>query len=186
MRILGIDPGSRVTGWGVIEASGWDVGRVAHGALRLDATAPLASRLHQLAEALADVVTRQRPDVAAVEDVFHARNARAALVLGQARGVVLLVLTQAGLPLFEYAPALVKSSVTGSGRAEKPQVQQALAVQLGMRELPMPLDASDALAIALCHAAESRMKRHLAGMPQDVALALSSRRRRSRGRTLRA
>jgi crossover junction endodeoxyribonuclease RuvC len=162
VRILGIDPGSRVMGWGVIDADGWDARFVAHGVVRLPGDAPLHERLKLIASGLSAVIEQQRPTVASVEAVFHAKNARAALVLGHARGVVLLVLAQASLPLFEYAPARVKTSVTGSGRAEKEQVQKALAVQLGLRQLPTPLDASDALAVAACHAAEARLRRHVA------------------------
>ena len=98
----------------------------------------------------------------AVEQVFTAKNARSALVLGHARGVVLLAASRAGLSFHEYTPMQVKSSVTGYGRAEKEQVQQAVATQLCLREPPKPLDASDALAVALCHAAASRMSERLA------------------------
>ena len=162
MRILGIDPGSRVTGWGVLDADGWDVKFVAFGAIRTTDGNALSERLQAIAAGLRGVIAEQKPDVAAVEEIFTARHPRGALVLGHARGVALLAAAEAGLRLHEYTPMQVKSAVTGTGRAEKTQVQAALATQLGMRELPHPLDASDALAIALCHAAEARL---LARMP---------------------
>ena len=173
MRILGIDPGSRVTGWGVLDVDGWETRVVAHGAIRtLDGELP--SRLCRLATGLSALLAAHAPEAAAVESVFSAEHPRSALVLGHARGVVLLLMAQGGVPLFEYPPARVKSAVTGSGRAGKEQVQRALATQLGLRELPRPLDASDALAVALCHAAASRMHRALQGMGDDQAAIVAS------------
>lgn len=162
MRILGIDPGSRVTGWGLLDSSGWDVSLLAHGALRLADEGELPPRLVALAAGLRDVLAEHRPEAVAVERVFAAKNARSALVLGHARGVALLVAAEAGLPVAEYTPMQVKSSVTGYGGADKKQVQAVLATQLKLRELPRPLDASDAIAIALCHAATARLASRLA------------------------
>lgn len=161
MRVLGVDPGSRVTGWGLVAADGWETTRIAHGAVRCRQDAPLPQRLLQVGEALDAVIAEHSPDVVAVEQVFAARNARSALVLGHARGVVLLCAARAGLPLHEYSPSQVKNAVTGNGRAEKEQVRLALTTQLCLPEPPRPLDASDALAIALCHAASVRFVRHL-------------------------
>ena len=187
MRILGIDPGSRVTGWGVLDADGWDVRFVAFGAIRTADGNTLSGRLQAIAAGLRGVIAEPRPDVAAVEEIFTARHPRGALVLGHARGVALLAAAEAGLMLHEYTPMQVKNAVTGTGRAEKAQVQAALATQLGMRELPQPLDASDALAVALCHAAEARA---LARMPAGdgpaaawVALQAASLSGGGRGRT---
>jgi crossover junction endodeoxyribonuclease RuvC len=161
VRILGIDPGSRVTGWAAVDADGWDVALHALGALRLREDDALHLRLAQLAAALRAVLDDVRPEVVAIERVFAAKNAHSALVLGHARGVVLLCAAEAGLLVAEHAPAAVKSSVCGYGRAEKQQVQLALATQLGLRELPRPLDASDALAVAVAHAASARLERRL-------------------------
>lgn len=182
MRILGIDPGSRVTGWGVLDASGWETRAVAHGVIRTG-SGELPDRLCRLAERLAELMIEHAPQAAAVESVFGAEHARSALILGHARGVVLLTLAQGGIPLFEYPPARVKSAITGSGRADKEQVQLALATQLGMAALPRPLDASDALAVALCHAGSARMTSTLERLGEDgaaIAAALrpgASRRR---------
>lgn len=156
MRILGIDPGSRVTGWGLLDAASGDARMLCHGAIRTG-DGELPARLCRLADALAALVRDHAPHAAAVEAVFSAAHARSALVLGHARGVVLLTIAQAGVPLFEYPPARVKSAVTGSGRADKEQVARALATQLCLRDVPHPVDASDALAVALCHVAASRM-----------------------------
>lgn len=168
VRILGIDPGSRVTGWGVLDVSGWETRVVAHGVIRTGAGA-LPERLCRLAEGIESLLRDHAPEAAAVEAIFGAEHARSALVLGHARGVALLLLAQGGVPLFEYPPARVKSAVTGNGRAAKEQVQQALATQLGMAALPRPLDASDALAVALCHAGAARVTGTLARMGEDAA-----------------
>lgn len=166
MRVLGIDPGSRCTGWGVVDADGWEVAYVAAGAIRLGSQrAELPARLATLAESLRAVLAAHAPECVAVEQVFSAKNARSALVLGHARGVALLVAAEAGLPLHEYTPMQVKSAVAGWGRADKLQVQQAVATQLALRRLPEPLDASDALAIATCHAGAARLEARLARLP---------------------
>ena len=180
MRILGIDPGSRVTGWGVLDSSGWDIRVVAHGAIRAGDGGPLGERLVRLMEGLRQVIVAHGPQVVAIEEVFTAKNARSALILGHARGVALLAACEAGLPIHEYAPTQVKSAITGSGRAEKAQVQAALAVQLAMREIPRPIDASDALAVALCHAATARFTERVAA--QDARATLAPGRPTRRGR----
>jgi crossover junction endodeoxyribonuclease RuvC len=175
MRILGIDPGSRVTGWGVLDCSGWEIRFVALGVVRTGDGDELGARLCRLAAGLREVIRSQAPDVAVVEQVFSARNARSALVLGHARGVVLLAAGEASLVIHEYAPTQVKTAVTGSGRAEKEQVQAALAAQLGLRTLPSPLDASDALAVALCHAATARFTSKLSRRDEAVPAVRSRR-----------
>ncbi len=161
MLILGIDPGSRVTGWGILDVTGWDARLVACGAIRTG-DGPLASRLCRLADDLGAVLQDHGPQEAAIEAVFVRDHARAALVLGHARGVAMLTLARAGLEPAEYPPASVKSAITGNGRAGKDQVAAALAVQLRLRELPGPLDASDAVAVALCHAASAAARAALA------------------------
>lgn len=149
-RILGIDPGSRVTGYGIVEG-GWGSARcIAYGTLRLGDNRPMGERLADLYEALGRLVRDHAVDEVAVERVFVARNADSALKLGHARGVVLLVVQQAGLPLFEYTPAQVKKSVTGSGRAIKGQMVSLVRAILGLDADP-PEDAADALAIAMTH-----------------------------------
>jgi crossover junction endodeoxyribonuclease RuvC len=149
MRVLGIDPGSSATGYGVVERDGSRLRHVAHGTLR-PRGATSALRLHALYESLREVARHHAPDVAAVERVFVAQSARSALVLGQARGVALAALGSLGLGVTEYAPAEVKQAVTGVGRADKRQVAFMVRRLLGLERLPAS-DAADALAAAIGH-----------------------------------
>ena len=151
MRVVGLDPGLRVTGWGVVDAADGRLGYVADGALVTDERLPLAERLKQLADGLAAVVARYRPDEAAVEETFVNRNAVSTLRLGQARGVAMLIPAQAGLPVAEYLPNLVKKTVVGTGHAAKEQVKLMIGMLLPGAALSTP-DAADALAVAVCHA----------------------------------
>lgn len=150
VRVLGIDPGSRLTGWGIVEHAASATRHVDNGVLVLDAKAPLCDRLLAIHEGVTALIAEHAPDVVAVEGVFSARNAGSALKLGQARGAALVAASRAGLPVFEYAPTEVKQSVVGTGRAEKEQVQQMIRIILGLREVAQA-DASDALAVAVCH-----------------------------------
>ncbi len=152
MRILGIDCGSRVTGYGVIEAHGRALRPVGYGAIRTPHSGELADRLVAVAEGLDDVIRRYRPDEAAIEDAFTRVNARSALVLAHVRGVAVLSAARAGLSVASYAPAQVKSSVAGLGNASKEQVRFMVGSLLGLREVISPLDISDALAVACSHA----------------------------------
>lgn len=150
MRVLGIDPGSRFCGFGVVEdAGGTRVRHLAHGVLSLGEDEPIEERLRLLHLGLARELSAHRPDVVAIEDVFHARNARSALVLGQARGVALLAAAQSGAKVRSFPPSTIKQAVTGTGRAEKDQVGRMVAVLLGIT-IEGRLDASDALATAIC------------------------------------
>ncbi|MBI3994049.1 MAG: crossover junction endodeoxyribonuclease RuvC [Candidatus Lambdaproteobacteria bacterium] len=151
MKILGIDPGSRFTGWGVVELRHKQTAYVASGTLRLDAQAELAQRLVALSHGVQELLRTHRPDQAALERIFAARNARSALVLGHARGVILCDLARAGLPLFEYTATQVKQAVVGGGRAGKDQVLAMVAMLLRHRA-PLQEDEADALAVALTHA----------------------------------
>lgn len=151
MRVLGLDPGLRRTGWGVIEWDGQRLRFTAAGCVTADAAQPLAHRLADLHRALGEVAGRFAPDEAAVEETFVNRNPASTLKLGQARGAVLLVPALRGIPVAEYAATLVKKSVTGSGHAGKEQVCAMVATLLpGSRTANH--DASDALAVAICHA----------------------------------
>ncbi len=151
VRILGLDPGLRRTGWGVVEIAGNALSYVACGSVETDKEADLAARLAQLHQGLAAMVARYSPDEAAVEETFVNADSRGALKLGQARGIVLFVPAQAGLPVAEYAPNLVKKSIVGAGRAEKAQVRMMVKVLLPKAD-PATEDAADALAIAITHA----------------------------------
>jgi crossover junction endodeoxyribonuclease RuvC len=156
--ILGIDPGSHTTGWAIVGQEGRRLSRVVSGAIRLPAAEALSDRLGQLQRTLEELIDRHTPEVLAVEDIFTHKNARSALALGQARGVVLAAAGRRALPLFTYPPATVKRAVCGHGRAGKPQIQRMVQVLLSLAEL-VPADESDALAIAICHALCSRTTR---------------------------
>lgn len=151
MLIIGIDPGLSCTGWGVVAKSGSRLTHVANGQVRTDAKAPLAERLVMLDRELTDVILAHRPDSGAVEEVFVNANPQSTLKLGQARGVCLLTLARAGLPVSEYATRLVKKALVGTGGAEKVQVQAMLGVLLPGVKLA-GADAADALAVAIAHA----------------------------------
>lgn len=140
-----------ITGYGLLAGDGVKNPRyVEAGTIKTTPKAPLEARLLTVYDSLTRVLTAHRPDEVAIEDVFHAKNARSALALGHARGVALLAAAHAGRPVFTYAPARIKQAVTGSGRAGKDQVAKVLAMLLGL-EAPPPPDAADALAVALCH-----------------------------------
>jgi crossover junction endodeoxyribonuclease RuvC len=151
VRIFGIDPGSVRTGYGCVESIASRHHLVICGHLSAPAHATFPEKLKHIHAGLATLLALHRPDCVAVESIFHARNVRSALTLGHARGVVLLAACEAGLPVFEYAPAEVKRAVVGFGRAEKHQVQQMIKVLLGLDTAPSPHDVADALAIAICH-----------------------------------
>ena len=150
MRLIGLDPGLRLTGWGVIEIEGNRLRHVAHGVVRVPAAGTLAERLRELFDGVAAIVEAQRPLEAAVEETFVNINAGSTLKLGQARGVVVLAPARAGLPVFEYAANLVKKSVTGAGHADKRQI--AMMVGRLLPGVEATNDAADALAVAICHA----------------------------------
>lgn len=152
MRILGIDPGSRFTGWGLLAHDLGSSQYVASGTLRLGEGTDLSERLIRLAEGLNAIIAEHKPEACAIESIFTARNARSALVLGHARGVILLTAAQHGLPIQEYAPTEVKQAVVGVGRATKDQVNQMVGMLLN-RRVPYQEDEADALAVALTHAA---------------------------------
>lgn len=157
MRILGIDPGSSATGFGVIERREGRLIHVAHGVVRPLAGAALPTRLDQLYGTVTDVIAQHAPDCAAVEEVFVAVSPRSALVLGQARGAILAAVARAGVPVNEYAPARIKRSVTGNGRATKQQVKTMVKRLLSLDREPAS-DAADALAAAISHANAGRLE----------------------------
>ena len=157
MRILGIDPGSNVTGYGIIESEGSHHTAVLFGAIKTKARLSFAERLLQIHDGLMEVLAREPAHVVAVEGVFYAANVQSALKLGHARGVALLVAARQGLPVFEYSALEIKSAIVGYGRAEKGQVQSMVRFLLRLAEIPSPNDAADALAVAICHA--HRMRR---------------------------
>ena len=152
MRVLGIDCGSEYTGYGVVEEL--TDGRLvccAVGAIKLKSASAMAVRLKKIFSDLTAIIAEHRPEIVAIEDVFYAVNAKTALKLGQVRGVAMLAASSSGLEVTEYSPLSIKSAVVGYGRAEKEQVQQMVTRLLNLSVAPEPMDASDALAIAICH-----------------------------------
>ena len=158
MRILGIDPGIGSTGYGIIETDGSTHNAVLFGAIATQTRRPFQVRLLKIYQDLSKVLSRERADIMAIEEVFHATNVQSALKLGHARGIALLVAAQQGLDIYEYSPLEIKSAVVGYGRADKTQIQAMVRFLLGLPEIPSPDHAADALAVAICHA--HRMKQN--------------------------
>ena len=150
VRILGIDPGTAVTGYGIVVFDGRTPTLIECGVIRTKAKDPLAARLHTIHEGITELIARHQPDTIAVEDVFYARNVRTTVVLGHARGVILLAGQQADLTICEYPPAVIKKAITGTGAATKEQVQFMVAKLLRLKSAPQPADAADGVAAALC------------------------------------
>lgn len=161
MRVMGIDPGTAICGWGIIDADGDDVRLVDYGALTTEAGLPLASRLQFIYWRLDELVHRHRPEAVAVEQLFFSKNVTTALAVGHARGVVLLAAANAGIAVHEYRPMEVKQAIVGYGNATKGQVQQMVRMLLALDDIPRPDDAADALAVALCHAQSARYRARL-------------------------
>jgi crossover junction endodeoxyribonuclease RuvC len=152
MRILGVDCGTEITGYGVVEvAVDGSLTHLESGAIRLSSRESLSARLARVFEKLCSVIDDRQPDQVAIEDVFYAVNVKSALKLGQVRGVAMLAASLSGLPVAEYAPLAIKSAVVGYGKADKAQVQNMVARLLRLDAAPEPADVADALAIAICH-----------------------------------
>src|SRR5512136_2539939 len=150
MRVLGIDPGSRITGYGIIDKEGNRLIHVDNGAIFTDSHKDFPMRLQRIYRGLTEIIEQYRPDAVAVENIFFANNVQSALKLGQARGAAIVAGVNAGLPVFEYTALQVKQAVVGHGRADKQQVQKMLKALLNLPETAQE-DASDALAAAVCH-----------------------------------
>lgn len=162
MRTIGIDPGTAIMGWGVVDEAGGTLRPVAFGVLTTPAGDSPAQRLLTLHAGLAELLRLHQPAAAAVEELFFSRNVTTALAVGQARGVILLTLAQAGVQVYEYKPREVKQAVAGYGGAEKRQMQEMVRMTLGLEAIPRPDDAADALAVAICHAYTAPMLRRIA------------------------
>jgi crossover junction endodeoxyribonuclease RuvC len=151
VRVLGIDPGTHVCGWGVVRREGSTLRAEAYGVVRAPGNAPIERRLAAVSRGIAEVVARFRPTEAAIEEVFYGRDVRAAVRIGEGRGAALVALAEAGLPVSGYANNVVKRSVAGAGRADKVRVRTMVRALLALGAIDGPLDASDALALAICH-----------------------------------
>jgi crossover junction endodeoxyribonuclease RuvC len=176
VRVLGVDPGTAVTGWGLVERRNGRVGYLAHGAVTTRPRLTIPGKLAAIHAALTELCAVWHPDVLALEQNFVGRNVQSAFRLGEVRGIALLAAASAQVTVAEYAPATVKLAVTGTGRAEKEQVQRAIVRELRVTERLVP-DAADALAIALCHLYTVRLATVLAGAdaPQRSATVLGGR-----------
>lgn len=152
MRILGIDPGIAIVGWGVVDYDGSGFRPVDFGAIRTSSTTPTELRLLEISEQITGIITRFKPEASSIEELFWNTNQKTGIIVAEARGVIILELTRRGVPLFEYTPLQVKQSVVGYGRAEKKQVIAMVTMMLGLKKPPTPDDTADALALAICHA----------------------------------
>jgi crossover junction endodeoxyribonuclease RuvC len=162
MIVLGIDPGIATTGYGIVRDSpNGRLHEIDHGVIRTDSKTPQPLRLKEIHEKLALLIEQHKPEAIAIEELFFNKNVRSAMIVGQARGVVILTGILADLELSEYTPLQVKQAVTRYGRAEKIQVQQMVKTLLGLSEIPKPDDAADALAVAICHLHSYKMRRTL-------------------------
>ena len=159
LRILGLDPGSRFTGYGLVDRRGARLACVAHGRIALAKAAPLASRLADLSLELTTLIRAHGPDVVVLESLYHGVNPRSLIVLAQARGALITTVALAGLPIHEYSPAEVKTALTGHGRADKQQVSRMVSLVLGLKDERLSPDAGDALAVAICYAQRLRLDR---------------------------
>ncbi len=151
MRILGIDPGIAIVGYGVVDKEGNSYKTIAYDAVTTRAHTPLPERLEKVYNGVNEIIKKYKPDAMSIEELFFNNNAKTALTVGQARGVIILAAMQNKIPVYEYTPLQVKQALTGYGRASKTQIQQMMKSMLGLSEVPKPDDVADALAIAVCH-----------------------------------
>jgi len=162
MRILGIDPGTVIMGYGVIEARDDKTALIEGGALTTQERSPIGERLSYMYHRLLEIISRYQPDAVAIEQPFMAKNAKAALAVGRAQAIAILAAADKGIPTYEYTPTQVKQRVTNYGASSKEQVQEMVRLTLGLAEVPQPNDAADALAVALCHLYETHLDSLLA------------------------
>jgi crossover junction endodeoxyribonuclease RuvC len=158
VRVIGVDPGTAITGWGLVEGDGNDLVAVAYGVITTAAGTPLPERLQAIYQELTKVVDQWQPDTSAIEELFFSRNAKTALAVGHGRGAAMLALANANLDITEYKPLEVKQALTGHGGADKHQMQQMVKLLLTLDDIPRPDDAADALAVAICHLHSARLR----------------------------
>jgi crossover junction endodeoxyribonuclease RuvC len=152
IKILGIDPGTTIMGWGIVEKSGSKISPISYGCIRSSSTSSRDERLLNIFETLNDIIKKEAPDEVAIEELFFFKNQKTVISVAEARGVAILAAKKSGLKFFEYTPLQIKQALTGYGRADKAQIQEMVRVHCKLKECPKPDDAADALAIALCHA----------------------------------
>ncbi len=162
MKVLGIDPGSRITGYGIVENTGNGLSHIDNGGIQPDRKLPFSQRLKKIFDELADLIDTHKPDVVAIENVFVAKNVRSSLLLGHARGTAMVAASLADIEVEEYSPSEVKQAIVGTGRATKNQIQHMVKIMLGLPEVAFE-DASDALAVAICHCNTSAFQSKLRG-----------------------
>lgn len=158
MRIIGIDPGIALVGYGVIECVGSEIKLLEYGCIATKSTSATPNRLGLIYRELGSIIDEFEPQEAAIEELFFNKNVKTAITVGQARGVEILACKEKGLEIFEYTPLQVKQAIVGYGRAEKHQIQEGVRMMLSMSNIPKPDDAADALAIAICHSFSHRFK----------------------------
>ncbi len=168
MRILGIDPGTVVVGYGVIDSEGDEMTLVCFNALRRPQRSPMGERLSYFYNKLSEIISLYQPDAVAVESPFMAKNARSALAIGKAQAVAILAAANKGIPIYEYTPTQIKQRAASYGASSKEQVQEMVKLQLGLAEVPQPNDAADALAVAICHLREIHLSNLLARSEQET------------------
>ncbi|MFY9228095.1 MAG: crossover junction endodeoxyribonuclease RuvC [Candidatus Microsaccharimonas sp.] len=156
MRIIGIDPGTGILGFGVIDVSGSKLTLVEAGVIRTPPHTPHAERLEEIFDGLTEIIESTKPQAFSIEKLFFTKNVTTAMSVAEARGVAMLVARKAGLPIAEYTPLQIKQTLTGYGKADKKQVQEMVRIQLGLKEVPKPDDCADALAAAITHSHMSR------------------------------
>jgi crossover junction endodeoxyribonuclease RuvC len=183
MRVLGIDPGTLTSGYGIVVEEDHKLFHVVSGGISPSAKQPLPIRLKKIYEELEKIIDTYKPQVVVVEDLFVSKNIRAALKLGHARGIAIVAAMNAGLPVFEYAPLEVKQAVVGHGKAEKKQVQLMVKALLDLPAVPHPADAADALAAAICHIHSCRLREILRSPAQMRQPGKGIRAMRDAGRT---
>ena len=160
MKILGIDPGSRITGYGIIENTGNSISHIDNGGIQPDRKLPFSQRLRKIFDELVNLIDIHKPDVVAIENVFVAKNVRSSLLLGHARGTAMVAASIANIEIEEYSPSEVKQAIVGTGRATKNQIQHMVKIMLSLPEIAFE-DASDALAVAICHCNTASFKSKL-------------------------
>ena len=161
MKILGIDPGTLVMGYGIIDADSGEIALVDYGAITPPKNEAIGQRLYHIYNSLLDIIRRYRPEAVAVEQPFISKNVRSAMAIGRAQAIALLAAAAEGIPAYEYTPTQVKQRVADYGAGSKEQIQEMVRLQLGLAEVPQPNDAADAIAVAICHLRETHLSQFL-------------------------